>query len=106
MQAVTLWKRAALAGFVVGVLIALAMLAIVKVAASGNPKLWERAVDLSTIVFPSHIFLLPLSDRASFPHDLLFYFAAIIGNGIIYSVAVQVGAAVYLIAKRVVRHFV
>jgi len=102
----TFWKRTALAGFLVGVLIALAMIAVVKIAADGHPKFWARAVDLSVIVFPSHVFLLPLSDSESFPHDLLFCFAAIIGNGVVYSLAVQVVAALYFIARRLISHFV
>ena len=102
----TFRKRTALVGFVAGLLIALVMLVIVKIATGGHPKLWARAVDLSVIVFPSHVFLLPLSDSESFPHDLLLYFVAILGNGVIYSLAIQIVAALYFIARKVVGHFV
>lgn len=106
-QVMTLWRRAALAGFIAGMLVALIVLTVVRVAVNGGyANLWARTVSLSIFIFPTHIFLAPLSGGVSFSTALPFYSAAVIGNGVVYSLAVQIVAAVYFIAKRVFGHFV
>jgi hypothetical protein len=99
------WKRAALAGFAIGVVMALVLLGVTKIAAHGHAKLWIRIVDLSTFLFVTHIFLLPLSDIESFPHDLFFYLAAIIGNGIAYSLAALIITGLYFLTKKFISYF-
>jgi hypothetical protein len=100
-----LWKRVALVGFGIGAVMALVILGVTRAAAHGHVKLWVHTVDLSTILFPTHIFLLPLSDVESFPHDLFFYLAAIVGNGIIYSLSAQIITGFYFVTKKIINHF-
>lgn len=96
----TLWKRAAFAGFAVGVVMALVLLLVARIAAHGHVKIWVRVVDFSATLFPTYIFLLPLSDSESFPHDLFFYAAAIVGNGVAFSLVAQTVAGLYFVAAR------
>ena len=96
----TMWKRVALLGFALGSMIALILIALVKVASHGHTKLWSFAVNISVVLFPTHIFLLPLSDVESFPHDLLFYLAAVIGNGVLYALfAEAITGLCFLVTK-------
>ena len=99
------WKRAAFVGFVIGVLIAVVLIVVAKLSSHGHAKLWAQTADASSVLFPTYVFLLPVADRESFPHDLLFYGAAVIGNGIVYSLAAQIVIGLFLFAKRIVGHF-
>lgn len=98
------WKRVAFASFAMGVAMALIFVTLAKAALPGHPKLWVRVIDLSVALFPTQFYFAPLSGGESFPHDLVFYLAAIVGNGITYSLVGQVIAGLYWIAKRLLSH--
>ncbi len=97
----TAWMRAAVIGMAAGTISAVLMIALAMASAHNHPVLWLHVMRMSLILFPTHIFLLPLAESISFPHDLGFYFLAVFGNGILYSVVAQVIAAIYMLIKRI-----
>lgn len=96
-----IWKRAAVAAFTVGVVIAAILSGVIKAVSRADARGWACTVDLSTIMFPTQILLLPLAGAESFPHDLIFYLAAIIGNGVVYSLLAQTIAGLYIFARKI-----
>ena len=96
-----IWRRAAVAGIVVGSVVAALLIALVGPASHNSPRMWLSLMDLSMILFPTHIFLLPLAESVFLPHDLVFYVAAVVGNGVLYSLVFQIIAGLYVLARKI-----
>lgn len=102
----TAWKRAAFGGLIAGVTVAALLLLLIWLFTPRFPRLWWALTGISMVLFPTHIFLLPLSESVSFPHDVIFYGVAILGNGVVYSVGAQVVIGGYVAAKWVLENVV
>jgi len=84
-----LMRRGAMLGFGGGVLLATFLLIGLKIAARLSPPFWFRLAKVCTVIFPTQIFLLPLSDGGSLGTTFLFYGAALLGNGLLYAFLVD-----------------
>ncbi len=100
-----IWRRAAIIGLIIGGTVALIIIALATISAHRYPTIWLYLMDVSMILFPTHIFLLPLAESVSFPHDLGFYFLTVLGNGIIYSIAAQLLVGLYITIKKVLLRY-
>lgn len=96
-----LWRNAAIGGFLAGCGIATAMAVLVKLAARGSIGIWSDLLEISIVLFPTHIFLLPLSSQDPVHTICFFYLAAVIGNGIFYSIGAQIAIVLYLGARTI-----
>lgn len=102
MRISQLLKKGVVFGFIGGSAVSTLLLIIVPIIARQSAPLWFRLITLAEIIFPTHIFLLPLQDGDPLRTKVLFIGAAIIGNGLLYAVAVLSALLVFILTRRLI----
>lgn len=92
-----MWQRAAITGFLAGTGVALGLLALVRLTASSNLKVWSRVVAASAFLFPTYVFWIPVERSDRLPTKVLFLVATTCTNGVLYSLVFQAVAGIFAI---------
>ena len=94
------WRKLALIGFSSGVAVAAILYAAVWISAGQHAETWSSLVRISMVLFPSHVFFLPLQGNEGAGTIAFYFLLAFSANGVLYALVLEFALGVYTLSRR------